>query len=326
MKASAYEFLSVGEVQPQRDWHMPSHSHRIHELIVVLSGRMTLKTPGGTVRGEAGDLLFYRAGVAHEETSDPADPVNTVFIAFKADAPLVANVALRTRDADARVRQMAGWLLRDQRSGIAADRHHPLLAAVLGEVRRLGHSPRDPWLEEVRLYLEQNLARAIYLDDLARRVRMSKFAFLRKFKRLGGRTPMQELQLMRVNRARAMMLASGLPVKAIAPAVGLNDEYQCRNCFGAISTSRRANCARAPRATATKPVTSDARLRASSHDTQPNSAWDHAGLTPFQLCPVRLIPGARKPADDLPRACPPSHCASADRPDPGRLRRHPGRD
>lgn len=231
MKASAYEFLSVGEVQPQRDWHMPSHSHRIHELIVVLSGRMTLKTPGGTVRGEAGDLLFYRAGVAHEETSDPTDPVNTVFIAFKADAPLVANVALRTRDADARVRQMAGWLLRDQRSGIAADRHHPLLAAVLGEVRRLGHSPRDPWLEEVRLYLEQNLARAIYLDDLARRVRMSKFAFLRKFKRLGGRTPMQELQLMRVNRARAMMLASGLPVKAIAPAVGLNDEYQLSKLF-----------------------------------------------------------------------------------------------
>ncbi|MCX6944556.1 MAG: AraC family transcriptional regulator [Opitutales bacterium] len=208
MPAPSCEVLSAGEVQPQRDWHMPSHSHRIHELIVVLSGRMTLKTPEETVLGEAGDLLFYRAGVAHEETSDPADPVNTVFLAFKADAPLVANVALRTRDADARVRQMVGWLLRDQRSGVATDHLHPLLAAVLGEV-----------------------ARAIYLDDLARRVRMSKFAFVRKFKRLGGRTPMQELQLMRVHRARAMMLASGLPVKAIAPAVGLNDEYQLSKLF-----------------------------------------------------------------------------------------------
>jgi AraC-like DNA-binding protein len=231
MRAPVCEFLSAGEVQPQRDWHMPSHSHRIHELIVVLSGRMTLKTPAETVPAEAGDLLFYRAGVPHEETSDPADPVNTFFVAFKADALLVARVALRTRDVDARVRQMVAWLLRDHRAGVAPERLHPLLAAVLGEVWRLGHSPRDPWLEEMRQHMQQNLARTIYLDDLARRGRMSKFAFVRKFKRLGGRTPMQELQLMRVNRARAMMLASGLPVKAIAPAVGLNDEYQLSKLF-----------------------------------------------------------------------------------------------
>lgn len=231
MPTPVCEFLSAGEVLPQRDWRMPSHSHRIHELIVVLGGRMTVITPGETAQGEAGDLLFYRAGLAHEEVSDPADPVNTVFIAFKAAAPLVANVALRTRDADARVRQLAGWLLRDHRAGTAPDRLNPLLTAVLGEVRRLGHSPRDPWLEEVRLYMEQNLTRPIYLDDLARRMRMSKFAFVRKFSRLGGRTPMQELQWMRVNRARAMMLASGLPVKAIAPAVGLNDEYQLSKLF-----------------------------------------------------------------------------------------------
>lgn len=231
MKAPACEFISVGEVTRQRDWHMPSHSHRIHELIVVLSGRMTLKTPDETVQGEAGDLLFYRAGVPHEETSDPADPVNTFFIAFRASDSLVANIATRTRDADARVRQMATWMLRDHRAAVAHERLDPLLAAVLAEVRRLGQSPRDPWLEDMRQHMQQNLARPIYLADLAHRGRMSKFAFVRKFKRLGGRTPMQELQLMRVNRARAMMLASGLPVKAIAPAVGLNDEYQLSKLF-----------------------------------------------------------------------------------------------
>lgn len=233
MKAPRCEFLSVGEVQPQADWHMPSHSHShgMHELIVVLSGRMTLITPAETLHAEAGDLLFYHAGMPHEEISDPKDPVNTFFIAFKADAPLLANVALRTRDADARVRQMTAWLLRDHRAGASHERLDPMLAAVLGEVRRLSHSPSDPWLEDMRLHMQQNLARPVYLDDLARRGRMSKFAFVRKFKRLGGRTPMQELQLMRVNRARAMMLASGLPVKAIAPAVGLNDEYQLSKLF-----------------------------------------------------------------------------------------------
>ena len=84
---------------------------------------------------------------------------------------------------------------------------------------------------ELREHMQRNLGRPIYLDDLARRARMSKFAFVRKFKRLCGRTPMRELQLLRVNQARAMMLASGLPVKAIAAAVGLNDEYQLSKLF-----------------------------------------------------------------------------------------------
>ena len=60
---------------------------------------------------------------------------------------------------------------------------------------------------------------------------MSKFAFVRKFKRLSGRTPMQDLQQMRLNQARTMMLASGLPMKAIAPVVGLGDEYQLSKLF-----------------------------------------------------------------------------------------------
>ena len=57
------------------------------------------------------------------------------------------------------------------------------------------------------------------MDDIARRMRMSKFAFGRKFKRLSGRSPMQELRLMRLNQARTLMLTLGQPVKAIAAAV-----------------------------------------------------------------------------------------------------------
>ena len=79
--------------------------------------------------------------------------------------------------------------------------------------------------------MQQRMAQTVYLDDLARVVRMSKFAFVRKFKRLSGRTPMQELQRMRLNQARTMMLSSSLPVKAIAAAVGLSDEYQLSKLF-----------------------------------------------------------------------------------------------
>jgi AraC-like DNA-binding protein len=210
---------------------MPPHSHQVHELIVVLSGKMLLETQGQNIHAAAGDLLLYRAGRVHKETSDRRDPVSTFFLVFKAEEEALANFALRLRDTDGRVRQMATWLVRDHKSGIPPERQTPLFRAVVTEMRRLGASPADPWLVEVRLHMQQNLTEKLHLDDLARRSGMSKFAFVRKFRRLSGTTPMKELQRMRLNQARTLMLTTGLPVKAIAPAVGLGDEYQLSKLF-----------------------------------------------------------------------------------------------
>lgn len=231
MSACTHEFLTGGEIRPNARWHMPWHSHGVHELIIVLGGKMLLETADRTVHAEAGDLLFYRAGCAHRETSDRKEPVNTLFLSFKADEARTKALDLRIHDADGRVRQMAGWLVRDHEAGCAAEQLAPLLDAVLIEVKRLCSSPPDPWLAEIRRHMQRYHALPLYLDDLARRMGMSKFAFVRKFKRLNGRTPMQELQSIRLNQARAMMLVSNQPVKAIAAAVGLNDEYQLSKLF-----------------------------------------------------------------------------------------------
>ena len=225
------EFLGVGEVRPVTGWHMPPHSHQVHELIVVLSGKMLLETAEKTLQAEPGDLLFYRAGHVHQETTDPQRPVNTIFLVFNAGDRALENFTLRMRDVDGRVRQMASWLVRDHRAGVTPERQTALFGAVLCEIRRLGASPVDPWLAELRDHMQHHLAQTIYLADLAREARMSKFACVRKFKRLSGRTPMQDLQQMRLNQARTMMLASGLPMKAIAPVVGLGDEYQLSKLF-----------------------------------------------------------------------------------------------
>jgi AraC family transcriptional regulator, arabinose operon regulatory protein len=231
MSAAAIEFLSVGEIMPQRDWHMPMHHHPVHELIVILSGRMLLETERQVIRAGPGDLLLYRAGVAHRETSDEREPVHTYFISFKAGDGDLEGLALRIRDADARVRQMVSWMMRDHQAGVRPVSQAPLLRAVLNEAVRLSATPTDPWLLQLRDQMQRRLKDTVYLADLARLAHMSKFAFVRKFKRLSGRTPMQELQRMRLNQARTMMLSSGLPVKAIAAAVGLSDEYQLSKLF-----------------------------------------------------------------------------------------------
>ncbi len=231
MKDKAPEFLGGGEVRPDPGWHMPPHSHQVHELIVVLAGRMRLEMDGQNLLAEAGDLLLYRAGRVHRETSDKKEPVSTFYLVFEAEEGALAHLALRLRDADGRVRQMAAWLVRDHQAGVTPERQTPLFRALLKETLRLSASPVDPWLTDQRRHMQQNLAGRIYLEDLADRCRMSKFAYVRKFRRFSGTTPMRELQRMRLNQARTLMLTTGLPVKAIAPAVGLGDEYQLSKLF-----------------------------------------------------------------------------------------------
>lgn len=231
MKLVEPEFLGGGEVKPESGWHMPPHSHQVHELIVVLNGRMRLEIAGQVLVAEAGDLLLYRAGHVHKEQSDDKAPVNTFFLVFKAAELALEHFALRLRDSDGRVRQMAAWLVRDHKAGVPPERQTPLLRALLTETKRLCGTPVDPWLADLRQHMQQKLAGRIYLDDLARHSGMSKFAFVRKFRRLSGTTPMRDLQRMRLNQARTLMLTTGMPVKAIAPTVGLGDEYQLSKLF-----------------------------------------------------------------------------------------------
>ena len=228
MKADRYELLACGEVLPDPRWHMPRHRHSHHELFVVTRGCMLLRTKHGEVLATRRDMLFYEAGLVHEEISMKEEPVGTLFIAFRTGELLPA-FPRRMRDAEGRVTELLSWLMRDCRQG--RQDCHPLVGTVIHELQWLLARPQDPWRDEIRSHLMKNLAGEISLGDIARRAGMSRFAFIRKFKRLTGRTPMEDLRLIRLNEARNLILSTGLPLKAIAPAVGIGDEYQLSKLF-----------------------------------------------------------------------------------------------
>jgi transcriptional regulator GlxA family with amidase domain len=123
------------------------------------------------------------------------------------------------------------WLVDDERNRSAPEMRRPLFDAMVGELRRLCAVTHDPWLEDILAFIRKKLTAPLTLDDLAHRGKMSKFAFVRKFKRLTGRTPMAELRLRRLDLARTLILTTNLPLKAVAPAVGIGDEYQLSKLF-----------------------------------------------------------------------------------------------
>jgi AraC-like DNA-binding protein len=230
VKKSEPEFLGCGELLPNPRWRMRPHSHPNHELILVKNGAMLLKTKHGELIARSGDILFYQAGLIHEEISQPDDPVSSYFLSFGIRMKL-PDLPLRMRDSEGRMLELFRWIHRDLREHRPKGDCLALLETIIRELRWLLARPKDAWLEHVREHLQSRFTDRLSLDDVARHAGMSRFAFVRKFKRLCERTPMEELRQIRLHEARNLVLSSDLPMKMIAAKVGIGDEYQLSKLF-----------------------------------------------------------------------------------------------
>ena len=231
MERPGFELVGDGEIQPDPHWHLAPHFHSTHhELILILRGSLLLKTPDRELLAAPGDVLFYEKGMVHEEISHRNNPVNLLFIAFRYPK-WRPSFPLRMHDTDGRLRELFSWLIRDRRNGRPVHECLFLCRAIVEELKWINTEPRSPWLESTLTFMRKNFARKLDLAEIARQAGMSRFAFIRKFKRLTGHTPMGELRRIRLNEARNLILSSSLPLKLIAPASGLGDEYQLSKLF-----------------------------------------------------------------------------------------------
>jgi AraC family transcriptional regulator len=78
-------------------------------------------------------------------------------------------------------------------------------------------------LSPILRYIDRHAAAALELDDLAALAAMSKYHFLRTFRRVTGVTPHRYILSTRLRRAAAALAATRLPVASIALDEGFND-------------------------------------------------------------------------------------------------------
>ncbi len=224
------KLFGCGVIPADPGWRMRPHFHPFHELIAIKSGRMLIKTRHGELVARAGDVLFYEAGLVHEEISVPDNPVSTLFLSFASDQ-ILPILPLHMQDTEGRVLELFGWMHRDLLGGRPAEDSIMLLDTIIRELQWTLARPSDPWLKRVRDQMRARYADKLSLADIARHAGMSRFAFVRKFKRMTGSTPMEELRKIRLQAARNLILSRDLPMKAIAANVGIGDEYQLSKQF-----------------------------------------------------------------------------------------------
>ncbi len=89
----------------------------------------------------------------------------------------------------------------------------------------------DPALARVLSHIETHLAEPLTVDRLAAVAGMSRAYFVRRFSAATGRAPSHHVRDRRIDRADRLLLATELPVTAIAAATGFADAAYLAKCF-----------------------------------------------------------------------------------------------
>ncbi|MBA3709346.1 MAG: helix-turn-helix transcriptional regulator [Planctomycetes bacterium] len=230
MSTKPLSLLSVGRMVVDASWAAARHSHPFIEMMVINGGALEVRLGEQTLRARTGDVLLYPPGIAHAEHACDGASVDFAFFAYRGEPKTMSPLV---HDSAGRMRLLAAWL--EQERSTAYDRRTELLDAILvlliAEYDRLCVRREPTLADAIRAFLREHLAEALTVDDLAAHAHMSRAHFIRTYKRAAGRTPMDELRVMRVEAARDLIITSDLPLKTIADRVGLGDEQHLSHVF-----------------------------------------------------------------------------------------------
>lgn len=84
-------------------------------------------------------------------------------------------------------------------------------------------SIKDKRIRESIRYIKQHLDESIDTDFLASMACISKDHFIRLFKKSVGKTPIQYIAMLKIERAEVLLITSSMTVKAIASTLGFDD-------------------------------------------------------------------------------------------------------
>ncbi len=232
MKTPTFPMISVGYLYPKPGWKMRAHHHPFHEMIAPIRGILNVRIGGKIYHFGPGTLLLYAAGATHEEWADSSPPLESFFLAFPKTSAKPEGLTT-CEDPDGRVRQLLRWMHQDQQEfhpGSDTLRRHflQIILEIFEQGRRI---PETEWIQNIRAYMRQHLSEDLSLDHLSRKSGFSRYHFLREYRRLTGQTPMADVRRMRADYARDLILTTSMPLKEIAPASGLSNEYALSRTF-----------------------------------------------------------------------------------------------
>lgn len=205
------------------------HRHPQHELVLVRSGSLRVRSRDGILTGQPGTLHIFPAGCDHDQGC--SGPWSTICLLVSGSDPLVQGPARAIETGDDPL--LSAWF--DQLCPLASggdpdDRAaaDALLAAVLHRIRRLerDRSQRErqpPALVQAVQLIDARLDRDLDVAGLAAEVGLSPSHLGSLFRTHLGRSPMRHHGALRLERARVQLANPYTTVSAVAQGLGFTD-------------------------------------------------------------------------------------------------------
>jgi AraC family transcriptional regulator len=238
-----------------RAGELPEHEHREHLLLLALSGcsgemrtagglRASAQGRGGVCLIPAGEPFSSRVGGDTECLGIYLDPALVERAGRDADPAGRFEVVARSNPRDPLVNRVGMALLAEMDSEAPGARLYAeslanvLAVHVLRNYTAAGAGPHPSRgglsgrrLRRVLSYIAENHERDVTLEDLASEAAMSTFHFAREFKRATGTTPHQHLIHFRVERAKALLAESQLPLAEVGLRTGFSHQSHFTRLF-----------------------------------------------------------------------------------------------
>lgn len=119
-----------------------------------------------------------------------------------------------------------------------------ILAQTINPLGR--HGLRDARVREALGFMARNLSEALDVERIAAAVHLSASHLAHLFSAEMGESPMQHLESLRMQRARELLLGTGMSVQEVARVVGYENAFH-------FSTRFRKRVGRSPRAFRRRP-------------------------------------------------------------------------
>lgn len=244
------EFHYVDPAHPR--YLMPFHWHMEYELILVLSGTLTLSLDTVTYLLEQGDIVLIPDGILHGGTPHNcvyeclvfdfarflqgnsggrkahSEALNTAaqqahFFKAGSNAACILNTLFETMEKEQPGYEFFTTGLLWQLMGLLVQTRLQPQTAQTAPDGQPGREKRTEQMKKVLRRIRRDYAEPLALDDLAAEAGMAPKYFCRAFRQITGRTPIDYLNYYRVECAGERLCVTDERITDVALSCGFND-------------------------------------------------------------------------------------------------------
>lgn len=262
---SAFELmlLYTGIVADDPQWFNIPHKHDFCELLYVIKGSGVVRIEQKEYNVGAGDLMLVNPGIMHEERSNEGDPIYFAFLgiqSFRLEGmpenhivgvgecpviPLQRHKEMVERLFVELINETSGRVMFYELIS------RNIATMLLLQIERIllsggGECPGELSAEcrKIKDFIDGNYNTSVTLDELAKKVYISKYHASHIFKNETGISPIRYLIERRIEAAKTMLTDTDRGVAEISLAVGYDDPVYFSQIFkkltGAAPSKYRA--------------------------------------------------------------------------------------